>query len=237
MKVHEFSSITKITVSGHPQKLPDELENKIKHIWQKEQKSRGGNLFDDTLLSAIEIKSTYIRGQLVQYSHFFVQQKFPDLFEEIPIRAMAVSGMLYSEGGVVFGLRSRSATQSAGCWELVPSGGIDGKYLDESGHVNIEKQILSEVREEVGLSKDDIIEVTPFCLIEDPKTRMLEIGIKLKVSDLTMSRIPKIYEENGCKEYNELVIISFAELNSFITKMHSQLVPLSEILLREAKML
>jgi hypothetical protein len=221
LKVREFlPSSTVISVAGKV-KLPDSIERQVEELWQKEQKRRGLSVFNGRLLSAIESSSQRIVGRVVEYRLLIAQRARPELYEVLQVRPVAVSGLLECPDGIVFGRRAVTVTQDAGLWELVPSGGLDAtKFV--AGEINYCAQILGELQEEVGIGSESVSSVSPFCLIEDLESHVLDIGIAM-MSPLTAAALVRHQRSAGSGEYEELRVVQRADLAEFMCRQASRL--------------
>jgi hypothetical protein len=213
--VREFSVSGVVEILGDAPPLPPNLAREVERIWQ----ARGGTPFNGRILSAVEIAPDRIAATLVEYRWFVAQRMKPDLFPALQVRPVAVSGVLHCADGIVIGRRSQSMMQDPGLWELVPSGGMDGT-------ADIRGQILAELREEVGLTPDQVDEVVPFCLIEDDESHTLDIGIALAAPRLGADAVLRAWRDCATREYTDLKVTA-----DFIEGL--QVAPVSRALWRE----
>jgi len=232
LSVHEFSSSTTIETSGEAPTLSATLEEQIESLWQAEQQRRGKAMFNGRILSATIIGANQIVGHFVEYRRLIAQQLRPELFEVLRVQAVAVSGLLYCQDGVVFGRRAGNTTQEAGQYELVPSGGIDESQLQEAGRVDFRAQLFAELLEETGIGEHHVSTVEPFCLVEDHESHGFDIGFTLSTPMLSAEAIYRMHRETGSKEYDELIVVPSKELPGFVEQMGTQLVAVSSTLLR-----
>jgi len=233
LTVHDFSPTVIVEVLGHAPALPADLETEVHALWQAAQERRGKSLFNGRILSASEIGSTRIAGYIVEYRRLIAQRARPDLFPVLRVRPVAVSGLLHCADGVVFGRRAGSTTQDAGRWELVPAGGVDTNGVEGVSRIDIKRQILAELLEEVGLMPAEVAEVMPFCLIEDHDSHVIDIGIGLKAPGLTSDTVLHAHREGGSGEYGELAVVPQMHIADFIERMSPGVVSVSRALLRE----
>ena len=231
LSVHPFSPTACIRISNTISLLPNDVEAEVERLWQAEQQRRGKPLFNGSILSAIEISSHEIIGRIVEYRHYVAQRARPELFDVLKVRPVAVSGLLECADGVVFGRRAGSMTQDAGFWELVPSGGIDTSKADERTDVNYRAQILTELHEEIGINSDSVLSIRSFCLVEDIDSHVIDIGIAM-VSPLSTDEVLRIHREAATKEYDELRVVPFADIDGFIQVEAMQLVGVSAMLIQ-----
>jgi len=212
----------------------EDLESLVEALWQAEQTRRGKAMHDGRIMSAVRVSATGIHGCTVGYRHLIAQRARPELFSQLCVRPVAVSGLLHCRGGIVFGHRANSMTQDAGLWELVPSGGID---TNNSGTtVDYIAQIRAELSEETGITATDITTIRPFCLVEDTESHVLDIGISLE-SSLEAAQVLQIHRETASREYDELCVVPQAQIDRFMADGASRLVGVSMALLRQSNQL
>lgn len=220
-----------VKIGGDYPTLSPETEHEVERIWQAEQNRRGKAMFNGRIMSALAVTREGICGCIVEYRYLIAQRVRPELFNDLRIRPVAVSGLFECSDGIVFGRRSGTTTQDAGLWELVPSGGIDTSKIVEAAEVDYLSQILAELGEEIGIKTNSVSNVIPFCLVEDTDSHVIDIGIAMK-SLLFSDVILTIHQEAATKEYQELRIVPHAEVNGFIQSEASRLVGVSAMLIQ-----
>ena len=100
-------------------------------------------------------------------------------------------------------------TQDPGLWEFCPSGGVEvGCYDKVRNTINYEKQIITELEQELSLSSNDISNLIPFCLIEDNESGVIDICFRANLL-IPFSSIIKNHE------YSELIEIPKDKLDNF----------------------
>lgn len=208
------------------------LDDEIEALWQAEGKGRAGKLFNGAIVSAVQVGDDCIHACSVEYRRYIAQRARPDLFDALQVRPVAVSGLLECADGLVFGRRARAVTQDAGQWELVPSGGLDASRSTASGEVNLHAQLLLELQEETGLASASVVPAVPFCLIEDPTSHVLDIGIALK-TPMTAAEILAIHGKTPKQEYDMLRVVQLSEVPQFTQVQASRLASTSLAMLQE----
>jgi hypothetical protein len=229
LKVREFLPTSTVILVAGKVKLPESIDREVEELWQNEQKIRGPAVFNGSLLSAIEASSERILGRVVEYRLLIAQRARPELFEVLQVRPVAVSGLLECPDGIVFGRRAVTVTQDPGLWELVPSGGLDASRFT-AGEINYCSQILEELSEELGVGLESISRVVPFCLVEDLESHVLDIGIGM-MSPLAAAALVGNQQAAGSKEYEEVRVVSRADLAEFIRRENSKLAGVTSVLL------
>ena len=158
------------------------------------------------------------------------------MFGELGLRVLAACGVLRCPGGVVIGRRHPGAIYQPGMWQLCPAGSVDGGARREDGTMDCRGQLLTELREELGLSPDAIGDVTPLCVVEHPGSHVCDFGMALRTT-LDPDAILESHRTRGNGEYNPLRIVPVAELSAFIQWAGATLVPPAPLFLMHAGLL
>jgi hypothetical protein len=222
----DSNAVVEVT-DGEPA-LPAEIERVVANIWDSERMHRP-SLFNGRLFSVDTVRADHLRGHFVEYRRFIAQQREPRLFSALGVRPLAVSGLLRCSDGIAFGLRSTSNTQDAGRWELVPSGGID-EGCCAGNRVDPRIQIMNELKEELGVLKDEISRFNMFILMEDSESHVLDIGIEISTNLDGSSVISRARPNAG--EYAAFRVVPAGELEGFVRTERTGIVPVSIALLR-----
>jgi hypothetical protein len=233
LNVMRFKPSARIKLSGAVLNLSGGVEAEIERLWTAEQSRRREPIFNGKILSAMEVEPEWIVGGIVEYRHLIAQRAKPELFHELNVRPVAVSGLLECEAGILFGRRAKSVTEAAGLWELCPSGGLDVSEAVAGSDVDYRAQILIELREEIGVSADAVSKASPFCLVEDPDTHVIDVGIALTLS-MSPNEIIAIHRNLATKEYEELTIVPRKDLTDFIAKNYECITKVSAALIENA---
>lgn len=215
--------------------LSEDLERLVEGLWQAEQTRRGKAMRDGRIMSAVRVYAGGIHGCIVGYRHLIAQRARPELFSELRVCPVAVSGILQCRDGVVFGRRGNSMTQDPGLWELVPSGGIDANKT-QGTTVDYFAQVLTELREETGIRATNIAAIRTLCLVEDTESHVFDIGISLE-SPLEPAQVLQLHRQDASREYEELRIVPYAQIDDFVGVEALRLVGVSLALLRHSRRL
>ena len=191
--------------------LSKNIISEVENIWIKEQSTGKKTLFNGQILSVVNISESDLIVSKTEYKYFVAQQVRPELYEDLKIRPLAVSGLLACQEGVVIGRRAKSMMQDANLWELIPSGGVDPEKTDLKTNVPYIGQTFLELQEEVGIGRERILEMKPFCLLEDTITHVIDIGIIIKTS-LHGNEILDHHNRFGSNEYDKLKVVKWSEL-------------------------
>lgn len=194
--------------------LSQALERETGELWGEAQAERIRPMHNGPLFTVTSFSPDRIEGFFTEYRMFIAQRRRPALFNVLKVRPLGVSGLLICPDGIVFGRRGPEATQDAGRWELVPSGGIDdtarkGDRIDAVG------QLLKEQEEETGLTVAEIGGITPLCLLEDRESHVLDIAMLLE-TDRSGPEILARHNALKNREYTALKIVPADRLDVFL---------------------
>ena len=118
---------------------------------------------------------------------------------------IGVSGFVYDEqGNLLLCRRSDKVTQYTGCFECPPAGNLTSS--------NPMSQLLDELREEVGLDQESIVDVQPLALYRDKHYNQLDLAYGIKINKSLTSM--EFADNDECKEF---VVLPVAELEQFLT--------------------
>jgi hypothetical protein len=166
-----------------------------------------------------------------EYRYFVAQRRAADLHEVLKIRPLAVTGVLMCTDGVVVGRRSGKSEMDADMWELVPSGGVDQSAVEPDGRVNLERSLLTELAQEIGIAKSDLnAPPRAIVLVEDVRSHVTDIGMRL---DLRWSArdVLERFASIANREYSALEAVPLHAIPAFRLKHGQSLSPVSAALL------
>jgi hypothetical protein len=238
--VHELTAVLRVRVTQTMPDLPPALDAEVERLWRAacERVAAGGAgaLFNGRVFSADTIAPDLIAGHLTEFRRIVAQMEQPALFEALGIRPLAVCGVLRCADGVVFGRRHAGAVYQAGMWQLPPAGSVDVHAVGEDGVVALGRQLLAELREELGLSPDDVDAPVPLCVVEHPGSHVSDLGMALR-SGLGASAIRNAHAARGNGEYPTLRIVAVDELPRFLAEAGDAMVPPAPVFLARAGLL
>ena len=176
----------------------------MERLWQAASRrvaaGGAGRLFNGRVFSADTITPQLVTGHLTEFRRIVAQMEQPELFADLGVRPLAVCGVLRCAGGVVVGRRHRAAIYQAGMWQLAPAGSVDAGAVNDDGVVDLRRQLLSELQEELGLSPDTVGEPRPLCIVEHPGSHVSDLGLAL-ITDLTAEAVLAAHRTGGNAEY------------------------------------
>lgn len=233
--VHDLSPNIEVRANPGSPPLSADLEKAVAAAWDAERARRPG-LTDGTLFSIDHFSADRIAGRFVPYRHRIAARARPELAAALAVRPLAVSGLLLCADGVVFGRRAAQLTDAPEKWELVPSGGVESSAADAAGRVNLRRQILVELAEEIGLDAGDVSGLELFCAVEDDDSGIVDISIAL-ASSLSAETVHRRHAERGSGEYVEIAIVAVSQIPGFVAAREGELLAVSRVLLERRGLL
>lgn len=238
--VHELTAALSVRVTRPMPGLPTALDAEVEALWRtacaRVAAGGAGALFNGRVFSADTITPDLITGHLTEFRRVVAQMERPALFDALRVRPLAVCGMLRCAGGVVFGRRHPGAIYQADMWQLPPAGSVDAHAVGTDGVVALNRQLLSELREELGLTPDDVDTPTPLCVVEHPGSHVCDLGMALR-SALDGDAIRAAHQKRGNGEYPTLRIVPFEDLPGFLAAAGESMVPAALVFLTRAGLL
>jgi hypothetical protein len=173
-----------------------------------------------------------ITGHFTEFRRIVAQMEEPVLFAELGVRPLAVCGVMRCADGVVIGRRHRGAVYQAGMWQLPPAGSVDAGSVDADGAIDLRRQLLGELQEEMGLSAATVEGPKPLCIVEHPGSHVSDFGLAL-VTKLSAEAVLAAYQTGGNGEYEQIRVIAEAEVPAFLAEVGEELVsPAREFMVR-----
>jgi hypothetical protein len=238
--VHPVNRDVEIRVTREMPALEPRLDARIDAIWHsaaaRVEAAGGEPIFNGRVFSVDTITPDRITGHLTEYRRLVAQMEDHALYPELGIRSLAACGVLRCAGGVVIGQRPPSAIYQPGMWQLCPAGSVDGGACRPDGTMDYRAQLLTEIREELGLDAEAFGEVTPLCVVEHPGSHVCDLGMAVSTS-LDAAAVLQAHCNRGNQEYDPLRIVPVPELPAFIDWAGTLLVPPASIFLERAGLL
>lgn len=198
----------------------------INTIWEKEQKRRGGLLYEGTILSAAAYDKNKLSGYFVPYKYFLAQMCDPSLKQDLKILPVSVSGITLTVNNILVAMRASWLTQEPDRFELAPSGGI--RPPSKGQPIDLKEQILYELVEEIHIEESSVKKIKFFALVRDMKNDGIELCAEI------LLKSPVILSSTS--EYTQVLSLPKEEVSNF-AKTHSvDFVPLSLHLLKLRKL-
>jgi hypothetical protein len=226
--VHEVAPGIMVRVECAMPGLPPALDREVERLWRlaSERVSAGGagRMFNGRVFSADAISPHQVSGHLTEYRRLVAQIERPELFAELRVRSFAVCGVLRCQDGVVIGQRHRAAVYQAGMWQLPPAGSVDAGAVAEDGTVDVRRQLLAELREELGLLPEAVGAPRPLCIVEHPGSHVSDFGLGL-ITNLRGAQVLAAHRRGGNQEYEQMRVVPEDELTAFLAEQGKAVVP------------
>jgi len=234
--VHELAADVVVQVARAMPELRVPLDAEVERLWrtamQRVAAGGAGRMFNGRVFSAENITPHLITGHLTEYRRVVAQMEQPALFAELGIRSLAVCGVLRCAGGMVFGQRHQAAVYQPGMWQLPPAGSVDAGAVRADGTLDLRRQLLRELGEELGLPPDAVSEPRPVCVVEHPGSHVSDLGLAL-VTSWSADAVLAAHRRSGNAEYARMLVVPEARLAEFLAELGDELVPPArEFLLR-----
>ena len=180
--VHSIGQDVEVRITREMPALSATLEARIEALWihaaARVAASGAGQLFNGRIFSIDTIAPNRITGHLTEYRRMVATQAEDHaLFAELGVRSLAACGVLRCPDGVVIGRRLRGAVYQPGMWQLCPAGSVDAGARRPDGTMDFRGQLLTELREELGLDPSVVSDVTPLCVVEHPGSHVSDFGM------------------------------------------------------------
>jgi hypothetical protein len=226
--VHEVAADVVVRVTRAMPELPAAVDREVERLWQEANRrvagGGAGRMFNGRVFSADVITPRLVTGHLTEYRRVVAQMEQPGLFAQLRVRSFAVCGVLRCVGGVVVGRRHRAANYQAGMWQLAPAGSVDAGAVTADGTIDLRRQLLSELREELGLPPEAVGKPRPLCVVEHPGSHVSDLGLAL-VTRLSAEAVLAAHRVGGNGEYEQMLVVSEAGLAAFLAEVGEALVP------------
>lgn len=229
-QTHEIPSDFRVKVihSGDEIILSDTDQMLVNEIWEEAKHLRMGNLFNGKLLNFLSFQpeENYVSGEFVEYKYYMAQLKNEYLKSILNIHPISISCLCSCKEFYLLGKRGLYVTDYPGCYEFVPSGGIDPINVHQ-GHVDLIGQLKMELMEETGLSEEMIENCSPMAFVQDSATGIYEICLSIELK----SKARRDFLARS-KEYDQLEWISRQKMTSLVSNYKSTFVPFSLFLFK-----
>lgn len=210
-------------------KITTSQKDTIKKIWDKECKIKNYKIFNDEVLSFVDIHkenhNVIVSAKFTEYKNVLASRKKPQL--GLSIKQIGVSGIIIIECKkqfILFATRSTDTTEYPRYLELVPSGNIDKSVLRDNGTIDYISKIKEEFKEETGLSPKYIKQVKSFCFVYDKKNQVFDV-VCLIALDIDPKRIIESFKK--VSEYKNPQLVPLEDLYNFVRQNKQKIVPTS----------
>ena len=208
----------------------------VDKIWSEAQIEHGAALTNGLIFSVIDVVGPLITGRFVDYKYFFVASRYPEIFSDLQVRPLAVTGLSRCEGGIILGRRSANVTQDPGLWEFVPSGGIDRSSRQVNGSLDVTRQIRQELHEETGLKPELVVTISPRYVIEDTSSHVFDV-----VTDVILNSPAKevkvALDRMRAAEFDEFQVLDSEGVKLFFEEQRGHIASMSRYLVEDLDIL
>lgn len=209
---HDVLETVRVVVARDMPSLAPALEQEVERLWQAACREHP-HLFNGQVFSADEITPDVIRGHWTEFRRNLAQIYRPELYDDLGVHSLAVNGVIRCREGVLIARRNSRAVYCAGYWQLPPAGSVDQGTARPDGTVDFARQVLEELQEELGLSPDLIVGLTPLCLVEHPGTHVTDFGIEMR-TNVSADALLAAHAASGNQEYEEMHALSVVSVLS-----------------------
>jgi hypothetical protein len=98
--------------------------------------------------------------------------------------------------------------------QLAPAGSVDAGAVADDGKVDLRRQLLDELEEELGLPPNAVGEPRPLCIVEHPGSHVSDLGLAL-VTGLSAEEVLAAHRKMGNAEYERVLVVPEAQLAAF----------------------
>jgi hypothetical protein len=92
------------------------------------------------------------------------------------------------------------------------------------GTVDVRRQLLAELREELGLLPEAVGKPRPLCIVEHPGSHVSDFGLGL-ITSLRGAEVLTAHQRAGNQEYEQMRVVPEAELPAFLAEQGEAVVP------------
>lgn len=195
--------------------LPPALEAEIDALWQAAQRRMDGKLFNGRVFSADLVTPRLVCGHWTEFRRVVAQMDNHALHPRLGIRPLAVGGVISGPDGIVFGRRPPCAVYQPGEWQLPPAGSVDPSAARPDGTVDVVRQLLAELQEELGMPAASVRCPRLLGIVEHGGSHVLDLGIAVE-TDLTAAAIHARHTAHGNAEYDPLQVVPLPDLPQFL---------------------
>lgn len=182
-------------------------------FWRK-SKSKDDKLFDGNALVVSNEKPPYnFTGSFVPFRYVYYQLKKKKYLGIMPC---GVTGIVKHKEKLVVMRRGREGAYQ-GIYEFAPSGVIDSGALVGKNRVDIKKQLLRELQEELSISASSVRSLSFYCLVLDIAYHVLDVVYLVTLKD--NARPAMGYE------HTEINMFSLAKLRRVVLQNSNKFFP------------
>ncbi|MBS4168288.1 hypothetical protein [Parachlamydia sp. AcF125] len=217
------------TIEMDPSSLESSLSQEIRHAidqeWERESHIRP--IFNGKIFNVLACNQRTLRGQFVEYKTYLAKLRNSALSPFLPLRILGVTGITEWRNKILIGKRSKNVTLYPGHYEFAPAGGIGLEAL-RGNQLDLKKQILLELEEEVGIGAHSVDGINPWILAHNEEGGDYQIYLKIKLKAES-----SFAEISPNPEYASCQWVEKDQLRAFFLKEACPVVPLTYTLLQQ----
>lgn len=204
--------------------LPKPAQAQVRLLWNRTLRSHPST-YNGWVFTADSLTPICAMGHWTEFKRVLAQIRFPELSDAINIRPVSVRGVLIcreissqnecTTESVILGRRATDALFRPGAWELLPAGLVEASTPSLQSKPDWRSQLLSELTEETGVPACAIAHTTPICVVEYPRSSILELGVALSCR-WQANDVIELHRNLGNEEYTELVAVPLLNIDSFV---------------------
>ena len=190
-----------------------EALERVDELW-RQSLERVPGLFDGRVFSLEHFEGGDAVGFLAPYKWYLAQLAEPELYSELRVRSLALSGLVVASGHLFFGLRRRNLAVEPNLWETAPSGTLDASIREPDGSISWRGAFAAEMRVELGIDPA-ACDPRPFALVEDTGTRIIETGLLLELP-MDHRDVLAAYVGSPAPEHCEMAAVPLHDVARFL---------------------
>lgn len=239
-RTYELADGFRVQIRGSRPVLSPRVDSEVERHWQNAL-TADSSLFNGAVFSADILGASTIIGHWTEFRRVVAQVSDPCLYAKLALRPVSVSGLLLCSdaasnesaagAAVILGRRSAHSIFQASIWQLAPAGSLDDSALKQPSEVDWYRQLLRELREEVGVPAEAVQIAGPICMVEYPDIHSLEIGVPL-LCRWHSRAVLEAHRSSGNSEYEELRAVGIADLTTATSQLGARLSPPARIFLQ-----
>ena len=180
-EIYRFSLSDDVTVIIDPSRrrqFSQELQETMTSLWNNRTPQ---SLTEGLIVSLVRYSSTYLIGELINFSAWYASLVDPQLRRALDIHPLAVTGRTIWNNTVLVGRRAVTLSTYPGAMECCPSGSLDSSSFTADGTCDMTQAILSELVEETGIGADAVQSVTPEALYLSTQHGVFDILLNIQL--------------------------------------------------------
>ena len=224
----ELAGDAVIAVTAERPSLDADTERTVASLWAK-AKARNSALFNGEVFSVDTITADRIEGHWTEYRRLVAQALQPSLMPILRTRPLAAAGLIETPDGFVFGERSADVVYQPSQWQLAPAGNVDPSAARDD-RIDLTAALATELREELGLSMEDVSVPRLLCAVQHPRVGIIDICVTMRTK-MPAKAILHAHRTRGDGEYPRIAIVPNEDLTIFLEGSSGPVAPQAKLFL------